>query len=110
MVDRRVDSGHETVTSEDDEDSITPKYSPVSFSEEGSDSSACAECKLSSRRYPITSEKDLYRVTPCKHESIQSYRSSSVIQNGGAWEDSQWNHHPPKLTDSLNHVRHNYRF
>lgn len=109
----RRESGQETVTSEEsDEDSITPKYSPISLSEDlltsREDLTDCAECKFSSRRFPITCENDLYRVTPCKHESSHQSltRNASAIPDGG-WDNDwerRYHNHPPKLTDSLSHV------
>ena len=133
----RVDSGHETVTSEE-EDSITPKYSPVSMtfyddscSEQDGDEKvvikeafleqeACLQCQLSSRRYPITCENDLYRLPACKHEnSSQGNRSSSAVtyrehnsnrRLGTASSISRdtcpdpTKRHPPRLTGTLNPV------
>ncbi|CAG7836841.1 unnamed protein product [Allacma fusca] len=130
----RVDSGHETVTSEE-EDSPTPRHSPLitpytvttdperslssqlpAPSNDRNDSTeTCSQCKFTCRRFPITCEKDLYRLTTsCTHKALSHNtplgnmnRSSSAIVYGQQYRRDQdtfdsLNQSPPKLTGALN--------
>ena len=112
---------------------LPPKFDNSYNRSSASETSSCSQCRLTTRRFPITSEKDLYRLsTTCTHNNTRRTpllfaplenmnRSSSAVIYSERNRHQHHNFHvhqsdqdystaelmrkpPPKLTGTLNSV------